>query len=62
MKKQIKKEKKQIVEIHIYIHQDGSLSSGSGTSYAFQCTCGKIGTTSVPCPVHPTNPHYPTFC
>lgn len=60
--KGVKKEKKQIVEIHIYVHQSNPNGVGGGNSTQFnQCTCDIYkgsGTASSSCPVHP-NGKYP---
>lgn len=63
-KKTKKKENKQVIEIHIYVHQN-NLNGAAGTGiYYTSCTCGtyKGGLTSAPCPVHPLNPPYVVTC
>lgn len=61
-----KKKEKQIVEIHIYVHQESKLPSGGGgkvATYVSQCTCNLYkgsGTSFEACPIHPNGWHYPT--
>lgn len=46
MKKKTNKKQLQIVEIHIYVHQENPYGSNGSTSYPTQQTCpycGKIG-------------------
>jgi hypothetical protein len=66
-KKRIKKENKQIVEIHIYVHQNNPNSAGGGGgTFYYQCTCAQRAInpngTSSPCPVHPLNQPYYVTC
>ncbi len=48
-KKTTKKENKQIVEIHVYVHQNGFSTPRLGLG-GIQCTCGK-GISAI-CPIH----------
>ena len=68
MKKKTKK-KNEVIEIHIYIHEDKPLNNplyppnggagGTGIFYP-QCTCNRTGCVG-PCPIHGNN--YPiTWC
>lgn len=50
MPKPTKREKKQIIEIHIYVHQQSINPNGAG--YFSQRTCGQKGTTTPYCPTH----------
>ena len=53
--KKVKKENKQIVEIHIYVHtpyNPSGTGGGLGTFYN-QCTCGTYKGNGAPCPIHP---------
>lgn len=52
--KKNKKENKQIVEVHVYIHNTNT--NGAGGYIPPRCTCNDYkgnGPTSAPCPVHP---------
>lgn len=71
-KKPIKKEKKQVIEIHIYTHPSYpsypllNETGGGKTTFYKQCTClekqRSPSLTSAPCPVHLENSPYIVTC